>query len=179
MVSLLRLRKFSVIIDEATDKSVKKQLAILATFFDIEKFEAKYWLVDMVETEDGSAGGIYAKMKETFLQHNIPMSNIMGYSSGTTNVMFGQYNSVSQLLKSEFSHVQLVTCTCHLIHLVSCHAALKLPKGVEDLCGDVYAHFSRSSKRQDVYKTFQAFLMPNRLRFYHPHRHVGFLYKSS
>ena len=33
MVSLLRLRKFSVIIDEATDKSVKKQLGILATFF--------------------------------------------------------------------------------------------------------------------------------------------------
>ena len=69
MVSLLRLRKFSVIIDEATDKSVRqKQLAILATFFDIEKFEAKYWLVDMVETEDGGAGGIYAKIKETFLQ---------------------------------------------------------------------------------------------------------------
>ena len=37
-----------------------------------------YWLVDMVETEHGSAGGIYAKIKETFLQHSIPMSNIIG-----------------------------------------------------------------------------------------------------
>jgi hypothetical protein len=168
MVALLRSRKFSVIIDEATDKSVKKQLAIIATFFDIEKFEVQYWLVDMIETEDGSATGIYAKMKETFLQHNIPMRNIIGYSSDTTNVMFGQYNSVSQLLKSEFSYVQLVKCSCHLIHLVSSHAALKLPKGVEDLCRDVYAHFSRSSKRQDVYKEFQAFFNAQPLKILSP-----------
>ncbi|CAB4007568.1 E3 SUMO- ligase KIAA1586-like [Paramuricea clavata] len=168
MVALLRSRKFSVIIDEATDKSVKKQLVIIATFFDIEKFEVQYWLADMIETEDGSATGIYATMKEAFLQHNIPMRNIIGYSSGTTNVMFGQYNSVSQLLKSEFSYVQLVKGSCHLIHLVSSHTALKLPKGVDDLCRDVYAHFSRSSKRQDVYKEFQAFFNAQPLKILSP-----------
>ncbi|CAB4025775.1 Hypothetical predicted protein [Paramuricea clavata] len=107
------------------DKSVKKQLAIIATFFDIEKFEVQYWLVDMIETEDGSATG---QSDETFLQH-IPMRNIIGYSSDTTNVMFRQYNSISQLPKSEFTYVQLVKCSCHLIHLVSFNAAVKLPKG--------------------------------------------------
>ena len=85
------------------------------------------------------------------------MGNIIGYSSDTTNVMFGQYNSVVQLLKSEFSYIQAVKCSCHLIHLVSSYAASKLPKSVEDLCRDVYAHFHRSSKRQDVFKQFQAF----------------------
>ena len=50
LVSLLRCRFFNVIIDEST----KKQLAIVATFFDMEKFEMQYWLVDMLETEDGS-----------------------------------------------------------------------------------------------------------------------------
>ena len=157
MVSLLRSRKFGIIIDEATDKSVKKQLAIVASFFDVEKFEVQYWLLDMVETEVGTAAGIYAKMKESFHELNIPMANIVGYSSDTTNVMFGQYNSVSQLLKSEFPHVQIVKCSCHLIHLVSSYAALKLPKSVGDLCRDIYAHFHRSSKRQDVYREFQAF----------------------
>ncbi len=71
--------------------------------------------------------------------------------------MFGQYNSVLQLLKSEFNYIQLVKCSCHLIHLVSSYAALKLPKGVQDLSRDVYVHFHSSSKRQDVYKEFQAF----------------------
>ena len=80
--------------DEATDQSTKKQLAIVATFFDMERFEMQYCLVDMLETDDGSAEGIYSKMKEAFSNMNIPMSNIIGYSSDTTNVMFGQYNSV-------------------------------------------------------------------------------------
>ncbi len=38
MVLLLRSHFFSVIIDEATDQSTKKQLAIVATFFDMETF---------------------------------------------------------------------------------------------------------------------------------------------
>ena len=59
-VLLLCSRFFSVIIDEATDESTKKQLAIVATFFHMERFEIEYWLVDMLETEDGSAQGIYS-----------------------------------------------------------------------------------------------------------------------
>ena len=52
MVSLLRRNFFSIIIDESTDQSTSKQLAILAIFFSIEKFEMEYWLVDMLETDD-------------------------------------------------------------------------------------------------------------------------------
>ena len=53
--------------------------------------------------------------------------------------------------------MQLVKCSCHLIHLVSSYAALKLPKSLEDLCIDVFNHFHRSSKRQAVYKEFRNF----------------------
>ena len=168
LVSLLRSRFFSVIIDEATDRSTKKQLAIIANFFSMEKFEMQYWLIDMIETEDASAKGIYSKLKETFNSLNIPMSNIIGYSSDTTNVMFGQYNSVVQLLTSEFPYVQAVKCSCHLIHLVSSNAAATLPKSVEDLCRDVYAHFHRSSKRQDVYREFQALFEVDPLQLLSP-----------
>ena len=179
MVLLLRSHFFSVIIDEATNQSTKKQLAIVATFFDMETFEMQYWLVDMLETEDASAKGIYSKMKEAFSDLNIPMSNIIGYSSDTTNVMFGQYNSVVQLLISEFSYIQAVKCSCHLIHLVSSYAASKLPKSVKDLCRDLYAHFHRSSKRQDVYKEFQAFFGVEPLQLLSPAQTVGCLYKNA
>ena len=157
MVTLLQSNMFSVIIDEATDRSTQKQLAIVAVFFELDKFELKYFLVDLAETEDGTANGIYSKMKQTFKDLNIPITNIVGFSSDTTNVMFGQNHSISQLLKCEISYVQLVKCSCHLIHLVSSQAALKLPKTVEDLCRDVFAHFHRSSKRQDTFKEFQSF----------------------
>ena len=36
------------------------------------------WSIDMLETEDGSAKGIYFKMKEAFSNMNVPMSNING-----------------------------------------------------------------------------------------------------
>lgn len=88
----------------------------------------QYWLVDLLEKNDGSAKGIYSKMKEVFNKMNIPMNNIIAYSSGTTNFTFGQYNLVVQLLKSEFNYVQAAKCSCHLIHLVASYAASKLPK---------------------------------------------------
>ena len=122
----------------------------------------------MLETDDGTALGIYSKLKEAFDDLHIPMTHIIGYSSDTTNVMFGQRNSVAQLLKSDFNFIQVVKCSCHLIHLVSSYAALKLPKSVEDLCRDLYAHFHRSSKRQDVRKEFQAFFGVEPLKLLSP-----------
>jgi hypothetical protein len=159
---------FSFIIDETTDLSTSKQLAILATYFDMDSFESKHYLVDMVEVEEGTAQGIYSSVKETFSDLKIPMENIVGYSSDTTNVMFGEHNSVSQLLKSEYESVQVVKCSCHLIHLVSSYAAKMLPKSLEDLCRDIYAHFHRSSKRQDVYKEFQSFFHAEPLKLLSP-----------
>ena len=53
--------------------------------------------------------------------------------------------------------MQTVKCSCRLIHLASSYAAKTLPKNLEELCRDIYAHFHRSSKRQDVYKQFQSF----------------------
>ena len=72
MVTLLRTKLFNIIVDETTDHSTKKQLAIMATYFDVKKFEQNF-LVDMIEIEDGSAAGIVTKLKETFGEMKIPM----------------------------------------------------------------------------------------------------------
>ena len=147
IVSLLRRHFFSIIIDETTDQSTKKQLAILANFFNIEKFEMDYWLVDMLETDNGTALGIYSKLKETFDDLHIPMTHIIGYSSDTTNVMFGQHNSVAQLLRSDFNFIQVVKCSCHLIHLVSSYAALKLPEKCRRYLSGFVCSFSSLIKK--------------------------------
>ena len=97
VVTALQSQFFSVIIDGTTDLSTAKKLAILATYFDMESFESKYYLVDMVEVEDSTAVGIYSALKRAFLELHVPVKNIIGYSSDTTNVMFGEHNSVSQL----------------------------------------------------------------------------------
>ena len=53
VATAFQLQFFSIIIDKTTDLTTAKQLAILATYFDMESFESKYYLVDTVEVEDG------------------------------------------------------------------------------------------------------------------------------
>lgn len=79
VVTALQSQFFSVIIDETTDLSTAKQLAILATYFDMESFESKYYLVDMVEVEDGTAVGIYSALKSAFLELHVPVKNIISW----------------------------------------------------------------------------------------------------
>ena len=112
-VSTLRSRQFSFIIDETTDKITAKQLAILATYFHLESFQLKQFLLDLIEVGDGTAKSIYFAVKQSFADLHIPMYNIIVYSSDTTNVMFGQFDSVAQLLKEEYPGVITVKCSFH------------------------------------------------------------------
>ena len=86
---MLHLEKFSFIINQATDLSTSKQLAILATYFDMDAFQTKH-LVDMVKVETGTAKAIYSSVQNTFPEVLIPMENIIGYLSDTTNVILGE-----------------------------------------------------------------------------------------
>jgi hypothetical protein len=48
----------------------------------------------MAEIVDGTANGIYLAVKQVFPELHLPMEDIIRYSSDTTNVMFGEHNSV-------------------------------------------------------------------------------------
>ena len=53
--------------------------------------------MNIIENDDGTDLGTYSKLKEAFHDLHIPMTHIIGCSSDTTNVKFGQHNSVAQL----------------------------------------------------------------------------------
>jgi hypothetical protein len=48
-----------------------------------------------------SATGLYKAIKGSFEEKKIPIKNIIGYSSDTTNVMFSEQRSVIALLKKD------------------------------------------------------------------------------
>ena len=48
----------------------------------------------MVEAETATAVGLYNVIKTSFEEKKIPIKNIIGFSSDTTNVMFGEHQSV-------------------------------------------------------------------------------------
>ena len=122
---------------------MKNQVAPRILKYNLKSPHLPLPLIDLVECTDSSAVGLYSALKSTLNGMNIPMENIIGYASDTTNVMFGEHHSVSQLLKKDYNHVKTIKCSCHLIHLASSKAALELPKSFKDLCRDVFSHFCR------------------------------------
>ena len=142
LIEILRCKRFSIIPDEMTDVSSEKQLAICVMYVDETDLLPVTRFLDIVEIDDSGARGLYQAIRGIFEEKLIPLSNIIGYSSDTCNVMFGENLSVSTLLKKDYPHVTAVKCSCHLIHLCASYACLKLSTTLEDLCRNIYSHFS-------------------------------------
>lgn len=149
-------RFYSIIVDETTDVSTTKQCAIVVVFCD-NGLNIKTRFFQTIELKESDANSIYNCIIETFEKNNLSLNNLVGFSSDTTNVMFGEYHSLVTLLKNRFPYIACIKCSCHLIHLSTSQACLKLPRSTEDLLRNIGAYFSRSAKRQEALKEFQIF----------------------
>ena len=167
-VSKLQNNKFSLIIDETTDKSTTSQLAILAVYFNEQTFKLEIILVDLIPLSNGAAATIYKALLDSLKERDIPMKNVIGFCADTCNVMFGANHSVAQMLVKDHPRVIAVKCSSHLIHLCSSHASKVFPKNVEDLCRNIFSHFSMSSKRCEAFKEFQQFFDLDELKILRP-----------
>lgn len=156
LCEVLKERMFSVIIDETTDRSTTKQMSIIVQYWDNNKMQNSF--LDLVEIHDSSADGLVSTLKQSLENKQIPLDNIVAFCSDTTNVMMGGRHSVATLLRNLLPNMIIIKCSCHLIHLCASYSCLKLPKHLEDLCRNIFTHFSLSSKRQDTFKEFQEFV---------------------
>ena len=143
----LRKTLFSIIIDETTDISSEKLLAIVVRFFCTKERRVKRQFLKLLEVAESDAATLVRALISFFHSHSIPLKNIIGYASNTTNVMFGQHLSVVTLLKGEILHLFAMKCLCHSAHLCASHACERLPRSVEDLIREIYSHFSHSAKK--------------------------------
>lgn len=147
---------FSIILDETTDQSSIKQGGLTVIYMD-EQYGIRYNFFDLFEVKCGTAEQLYKDLKHSILSKGIPLENLVGFSSDTTNVMVGEFNSVFTHLKEDSPHIVCIKCSCHMIHLAASKACLKLPRNVEDLLRNIGSHFSRSYGRQLAFQEFQEF----------------------
>lgn len=148
---------FSIILDETTDISIKKQCAFSVIYYDMKNNIVKNCFFDLVETQGSTASGLYNVLKHSLASRDILLTNLVGFSSDTTNVMVGEFNSVFSKLKNDFPHILCVKCSCHMAHLAASKACLQLPKRVEDLLRNIGSHFNRSALRRKNFEEFQTF----------------------
>ena len=157
VIKTLTETNFSIIIDESTDISAKKQLALVVRYFCDEANSIRSQFLRLIEVTNSDATTLTATLISFFERNNIPLVNIIGYASDTTNVMFGEHHSVVRLLKDRIPNLFVMKCLCHSAHLCASHACEKLPRAIEDLVRDIYSHFSHSAKRLAEFKQFQHF----------------------
>lgn len=155
LLDKLKKTFFSVYIDETTDVSVKKQLAIMVSY--CENFETKVDVIDLVDCPDGTAHSIYNELIKALNENKVPLENWIGFCSDTTSTMMGQHKSVAQLINKNHPQVHVIKCACHMIHLVASYACGKLSNSLEDTCRTIFNHFSRSPKNTEAFKEFQSF----------------------
>lgn len=147
---------FSVIMDETTDQGSIKQCAITVIYMDNENTIQSIF-IDMVEMPSGIADDLFQGLLDNLKQKDIPISNMVGFSADTTNVMVGQHNSVFSKLREVLPHIVCIKYSCHMIHLAASKACLKLPISIEDVLRNAGSHFSRSHSRQKKIAEMQTF----------------------
>jgi hypothetical protein len=95
LVRKLKSRPFSLMVDESTDVSVSKNLAVMARYVEgvgDDKPEGdNVKVVDaffaLVEAAGGKAEALAAEIEELFKEYGVPWENCIGFGSDNCNAM--------------------------------------------------------------------------------------------
>lgn len=155
---------FSLLIDETTDISTSKKLAMVVIYFDEEAGRTQYQFYRLLDLNEATAEAIFEKIKQSFLEDGIPLKHVIALGTDGASVMVGPRNSVLSRFKVEQPNIFHIHCTCHVAALCAADACKAIPKTVEQLCRDIHSHFAHSCKRLQLYHEFQEFVAADCLK---------------
>ena len=118
----------SLIIDETTDKGTKKYMAIVIKYFCEKLLKVNTCLLNFVPVDGETAAELFLTMEDNLRKHNIEMSHVVGFSADTTNVIFGNNNSIVSRILAANPHCLVIKCACHSCALAVSHACSVLPQ---------------------------------------------------
>ncbi|XP_011405639.1 PREDICTED: uncharacterized protein LOC105313698 [Amphimedon queenslandica] len=157
LVHSLKKAPFPLIINETTNISTKIELALVTRQCNKKTGKVSCSLYELVEQTSGDAEAIFHSICSVLENDGIPFSNVVGFAADTTNVLFGQHNSIVSRFKQKVSNLFTLHCICRCAHLCASHACEKLPRTPDDLIHNVYNYFAHSAKRQPEFQKFQYF----------------------
>lgn len=143
---------YSIIIDESTDVSMNKNLAVVIRIFT-QKCRDRF--LDFAPVADSSSDGIFNGLLKVLKDHNISTKNLLGFAADNCNVMMGKRNGVQAKLKEVCPKIFINGDVCHNLNLSSEAAALELPNKIAKLIQDINHHFCHSASRKADFLKFQ------------------------
>ena len=113
----------------------------------------------------GSApADLYETMKTDHARHSIEIRHLVGFAADTTNVIFGNNNSIISRITDANPHCLTIKCACHSCALAVSHTCARLPRHLQQLVKECYNHFAYLSKRTREFMEFQEFIDSNQHR---------------
>lgn len=157
LIGKLKINKFSLLVDESTDISAEKVLAIVVRIN--ENFTTTDEFLTLITVSDTTAQNLYRIITDFFKSNNIPYEkNIVGFGADGANTMMGAHHSLKTLLQQDIPDLFVMKCICHSLALCASYACNKIPDIVEKLIRNVFSYMQHSFKRQSHFKEFQDFL---------------------
>lgn len=146
---------YSIVLDESTDCSVSKNLAIIIRVFD---GKCRDRFLRLVEINDCTANGIFDATIKMLNDNNIPIDNMVGITTDNCAVMTGSANGVQSKFKALVPHLFGNGCICHILNLVSAAASKhSIPDDIDKFIREINFHFCNSSSRKKDFVQFQEY----------------------
>ena len=159
MVEDIADKKFSLIIDETTDISSEKELAIIIRFYSEKNQKIMDTLLEMVPMCSATGETIFEAITGALQKCGLPLANCIGLGCDGASTMVGQFNSVWSRLRAQNPECVLMRCVCHSLALCIQHGFDKLPSNLSYLLQEIPGWFSHSKLRREGYKQLQEEMM--------------------
>ena len=165
--SLAGGHKFAIMIDESTDVSTTKLLAVIVRYYNVTQKSMMNEFMGLVEVVGTRGEELFNHLQSFLDEWDLNLKDCVAFASDGANNVSGQYNSVWSRVRDLNPLCVQVKCTSHSLDLIVKHAFEKIPSSVAFLLKELPSHFSNSSLRRegfvDLFKTMcpdEVFISP-------------------
>ncbi|CAD6262070.1 unnamed protein product [Miscanthus lutarioriparius] len=113
----IRSRKFSVLIDESRDESIKEQMAVILRFVN-DKGQVVERFLGLQHVQSCTAIALKEALVDMLSSHNLSISMLRGQGYDGASNMRGEFNGVQKLIRDENPYAFYVHCFAHQLQLV-------------------------------------------------------------
>lgn len=157
LISDMKGKKFSLMVDESTDVAVEKLLAVCARYFSEKSGEILTAFLGLYPVVQATGEALFLALTECLREHGLAFADCIGIACDGAAVMVGEHNSVWSRIKKESPNCVLNKCVCHSLALCVQKAFEVLPSNLGYLLVEIPGWFSHSTLRRKNYiKLFEA-----------------------